>query len=83
MLTTLLLLSISTAPMTASHACESASVERPGLSLPAPEWGFIVRPETACSESRSTAALMYSVGIDAAVPVEGEELDADIYITEE
>lgn len=83
MLTTLLLLSLSTAPLTASHACESSAVERPGLSMALPCWGFIVRPETACSESRGAAAFMYSVGIDAAEPIDSEELDADIYVADE
>jgi hypothetical protein len=80
MLTALLLLSLTADPSV--HACESAAVERPELQLPAPEWAFVVRPERACEPSQGVAALMYSVGIDAAVPVESSEVEADIYETE-
>jgi hypothetical protein len=85
MLTALILLSLSQAPSPffpvapLSHACESAAVERPELQLPAPEWSFVVRPERACEPSEGVAALMYALGIDAAVPVESSEVEADIY----
>ena len=75
MLAALLLFSLTQS----AHACESAAVERPELQLPAPEWAFIVRPERACEPSEGVAALMYSLGIDAAVPVESSEVEADIY----
>ena len=79
MLTAILLLSLTADPLPVVHACESAAVERPELQLEAPEWGFVVRPERACEPSEGVAALMYSVGIDAAVPVESSEVEADIY----
>lgn len=81
MLTALLLLFLTADP--AIHACESAAVERPGLQLDAPEWAFVVRPERACEPSLNVAALMYALDIDAAVPVESSEVEADIYQTEE
>ena len=36
-------------------------------------------PERACEPSEGVAALMYALGIDAAVPVESSEVEADIY----
>jgi hypothetical protein len=80
MLTTTLLLTLSiAAQIPAMHACESAAVERPAITLALPEWGFIVRPEAACDATDGSAATMYALGIDAAEPVEVEEIDADIF----
>lgn len=80
MFTALLLLSLSQS----SHACESAAVERPGLSMPAPEWGFVVRPETACEPSNVSAAELYRLGVDPAAQDSSEERDdLNIYVTEE
>ena len=76
MLTTLLLLAIS---LPRTHACESAAVERPGLALSAPSWGFIVRTATACEPTIITAAELYALGVDPAAPVEVSEVDADIF----
>jgi hypothetical protein len=48
--------------------------------MPAPEWAFVLpRHETACTPSLWAAAAMYDVDIDAAVPVQGEEYQGDIY----
>jgi hypothetical protein len=80
MLTTALLLTLSiTAPIHAMHACESAAVERPAMVLALPEWGFIIRAETACDATGGSAATMYALGIDAAEPVDVVEIDADIF----
>lgn len=81
MLTFLLLLFLAQSPtaLPVSHACESASVERPAISLALPDWAFVVRPERACEATASAAATMYAMDIDAAEPVTVTELDADIY----
>lgn len=81
MLTALLLLSLSQVPdaLPVAHACESASVERPAISLALPDWALVVRPERACEATASAAATMYAMDIDAAEPVTVTELDADIY----
>jgi hypothetical protein len=80
MLTTALLLTLSiTAPIHAAHACESAAVERPAITLALPDWAFVVRSETACDVTEGSAATMYALGIDAAEPVDVAEIDADIF----
>ena len=70
MLTLLLLLSLS-APC--------PRIEHP--SLPAPRAYEVPEPlpVRSCEPTQNVAALMYDLGIDAAVPVEAEEVEADIY----
>lgn len=77
MLTALLLSLLQSSPIAAPKP-----VEHPALTLPAPEWSFV--PLTSWRDQPSTGveALMYSVGIDAAVPVESSEVEADIYAEE-
>ena len=76
---TLLLASLLSAQ---SYPCESPSVERPALAMDAPEWAFVPLTVHACEQTADAAVTMYALGIDAAEPVQGEELDANIYAEE-
>jgi len=47
----------------ATHACQSPSVERPALAMPAPEWAFVLpRPERACDVTEHTEVTMAAMG---------------------
>jgi hypothetical protein len=82
MLTTILtaiILAVEPAPSIGAteitHACESPSVERPALAMPAPEWAFVVVPERACDETASAAQAMLELDINPFDAVERADIE--------
>jgi hypothetical protein len=69
MLTTIIALILATEPAPAigatetTHACQSSSVERPALAMPAPEWAFVLpRSERACDVTEDAVVTMAAMG---------------------
>lgn len=77
MLTAILLLLSISQSSPAPQSCPR--IEYPSLPAPRVEGMPEPLPVRDCAPTKNVAALMYSLGIDAAEPVEVTELDADIY----
>lgn len=59
-----------------------AEVRWPGFQPYPPEWSFVVQTPRPCEDLRPSAAWMYHLGVDPAVPVESEEYEGNIYVDE-
>lgn len=76
MLTALLLLSLRVA---SALAAPCPTVEWPALQPPGLYEYGVPLPARDCRPTVNAAVTMYMLGIDAAVPVESSEVEADIY----